>query len=156
MFSTLVEYYSIMGEFIITIFNFFKSELFILLMMMTIYRCENEGGDCGGDGPSFKGVFARNLGELDRILEGRPYRPWLIAQTDANYQRNRNSLDQYGVHWAGPFDKADAARQHSTLEVFTAAHATNRAKSEKSHILNILKSFTFIITILYTKIWQCV
>lgn len=97
-------------------------------------------------------MFARNLGELDRILDGRPYRPWLIAQTEANYQHNRNSLDQYGVHWAGPFDKADAARQHSTLEVFTAAYATSSASYTQSRICNIFKIFIFVITILYKNI----
>lgn len=114
----------------------------------TFCRCENGGGDCGGDGPSFKGVFARNLGELDRFLEERPYRPWLIAQTDANYQHNRNSLDQYGVHWAGPFDKAGAARQHSTLEVFTAAYDTSMA-TQCTH--NVLIIFIFVIALLYTN-----
>jgi len=84
-----------------------------------IEPCEH--ADCGGDAPSFKGSFIRNFGELDRYLPGRPYLNYLKKQTDSMYANGRNSLDQYSVHWAGPFDKADAASQHSALEAFTAA-----------------------------------
>jgi predicted alpha-1,6-mannanase (GH76 family) len=80
--------------------------------------CEHGGGDCGGDGPSFKGIFMRNLGELNRVLPGHPYSPYLEKQAGAIYVNTRNDLNQYGVHWAGPFDKADGARQHSAFEVY--------------------------------------
>lgn len=109
------------------------------------FSCERNGGDCGGDGPSFKGVFNRNLGELDKVLEGRPYRNWLVAQTDSLYRNNRNSLDQYGVHWEGPFDRADAARQHSALDAFNGAHlneSRNEPNSSQSMEFRWYISFT--------------
>lgn len=82
--------------------------------------CEGGTGDCGADGPSFKGVFVRNLAELDRAVGGRPYHDYLRTQADSVYSRDRNPLDQYGLHWAGPYDGADAARQHAALDALTA------------------------------------
>jgi len=80
-----------------------------------------EAGDCGGDGPSFKGIFVRNLGELDRALQGRPYLAYLKRNADSAIKSDKNTLNQYGVHFSGPFDKADAARQHSVLDLLVSA-----------------------------------
>jgi len=80
-----------------------------------------ESGDCGGDGSSFKGVFVRNLGELDRAINGRPYLAYLKRNADSAIKNGKNSLNQYGEHYSGPFDKADAARQHSALDLLVAA-----------------------------------
>ncbi|KAJ6648380.1 Mannan endo-1,6-alpha-mannosidase DCW1 [Pseudolycoriella hygida] len=99
------------------------------------YGCEQGNGDCGNDGPSFKGIFNRNLGELDRVLEGRPYLSWLVAQTDSIYHYSRNSLDQYGVHWKGPFDRADAARQQSALDAFNAAFVSTNIRNSSHKIV---------------------
>ncbi|ODM94048.1 Mannan endo-1,6-alpha-mannosidase DFG5 [Orchesella cincta] len=83
------------------------------------YGCGD--GDCGVDGASFKGAFVRNLGELNRELDGRPYSEWLRNQAASNWNNNRNSLNQFGLRWEGPVDKIDASRQHSALEAFIAA-----------------------------------
>lgn len=79
-------------------------------------------GDGGGDGPTFKGVFVRNLGELNReSLQGKPYTEWLRNQAASNWNNNKNTLNQFGLRWAGPVDKTDAARQQSSLEAFVGA-----------------------------------
>jgi len=88
-----------------------------------ILRESCESGDCGGDGTSFKGIFVRNLGELDRALKGRPYLAYLKKNADSAIKSDKNSLNQYGVHFSGPFDKADAARQHSALDLLVSAIA---------------------------------
>jgi predicted alpha-1,6-mannanase (GH76 family) len=81
--------------------------------------CE-ANNSCGGDGPSFKGIFARNLGELNGPLHQR-YRTYLVKQAKSAIANDRNDQNQYGLRWAGPFDQADGARQHSALDLLTAA-----------------------------------
>lgn len=78
--------------------------------------------DGGADGPTFKGVFVRNLDELDRYEGGRSlYREFLQRQARSIVGHDRNPDGQYGYHWAGPFDTADAARQGSALDALVAA-----------------------------------
>jgi predicted alpha-1,6-mannanase (GH76 family) len=81
--------------------------------------CEARG-DCDADQAAFKGIFARNLAELDRLLPGHPYQPYLWAQAAAAYAHDRNAQHQYGLRWAGPFDSADIARQESAVSLLTA------------------------------------
>lgn len=81
--------------------------------------CEASG--CGIDGPSFKGIYVRNLGELNRALEDRPYQDYLVEQATIVYEQNRADGDRYGLHWAGPVDYVNGATQASVVDLFTAA-----------------------------------
>jgi predicted alpha-1,6-mannanase (GH76 family) len=81
--------------------------------------CEPSG--CDGDQTQFKGIFVRNLDELLR-LSGKPaYRAFILANADSAWHRARNADGQFGLCWAGPFDKADASRQSSAVDLLTAA-----------------------------------
>ena len=81
--------------------------------------CEPSG--CDGDQTQFKGIFVRYLHDLQR-LGGKPaHRAFILANADSAWHRARDSGDQFGLRWAGPFDKADASRQSSAVELLTAA-----------------------------------
>jgi predicted alpha-1,6-mannanase (GH76 family) len=81
--------------------------------------CE-AAGTCNTDQAAFKGIFARNLDELDRLLKDHPYRRYLRAQADSAYASSRNELDQYGLSWAGPFDTATIGRQESAVSLMVS------------------------------------
>ena len=41
------------------------------------------------------------------------------------WNNNRNASNQFGSHWTGPFDQADAGRQSSALDGLNAAIAVS-------------------------------
>jgi predicted alpha-1,6-mannanase (GH76 family) len=81
--------------------------------------CE-AANSCNSDQAAFKGIFARNLAELDRALPSHPFRRYLRRQAESAYAHARNEQDQYGLRWAGAFDRADIARQESAVSLLTA------------------------------------
>jgi predicted alpha-1,6-mannanase (GH76 family) len=83
------------------------------------------------DRPQFKGIFVRNLYEFSRQSPRPAYREFIADNARAIWARNRNSRNQFGLHWSGPFDSADAIRQTSALDVLTAAVALARRDSSR-------------------------
>jgi predicted alpha-1,6-mannanase (GH76 family) len=82
--------------------------------------CEPSG--CDGDQTQFKGIFARNLHEFSRHRGKAAYRAFIVANADS-VLATASPAGEFGLRWAGPFDKADASRQASALEVVIAAAA---------------------------------
>jgi predicted alpha-1,6-mannanase (GH76 family) len=73
------------------------------------------------DRPQFKGVFMRNLYDLNARCAKPVYTEFIQANARSIWERNRNDRNQFGLHWAGPFDQADASRQSSALDALNAA-----------------------------------
>ena len=86
------------------------------------------GNLSGGDGPQFKGIFMRNLMELYQAIPGTSaqaaqYRSFADANAQSIWSNDRNSGNELGGLWQGPFDSADATRQTSALDALIAAAA---------------------------------
>ncbi|HEY7263244.1 MAG TPA: glycoside hydrolase family 76 protein [Trebonia sp.] len=81
--------------------------------------CEPTG--CDSDQTQFKGIFVRYLHEFCRHSGKPAYPAFITANADSVWDKARNEADQFGLRWAGPFDRADASRQSSAVEVLTAA-----------------------------------
>ena len=81
-----------------------------------ILREPNESNTCSGDGASFKGPAIRGLGVVNAATGGA-YGTYLRRQTDSNVAHNRDSLDSYGSHWAGPYVPTNHSCQHSVLDL---------------------------------------
>jgi predicted alpha-1,6-mannanase (GH76 family) len=73
------------------------------------------------DRPQFKGIFVRNLYDFYVQSPQPAYREFIQANARSIWESNRNSRNQFGLHWAGPFDRADASRQSSALDALNAA-----------------------------------
>ncbi|MFC8077815.1 glycoside hydrolase family 76 protein [Streptomyces sp. NPDC057307] len=86
-----------------------------------VLREPGEGDNCTGDGPSFKGAYVRGLGKLNRQLPDHPYAAAISRWANSAYDRNRNSLDQYGPHWSGGSGATDYGCQQSALDLLNAA-----------------------------------
>ena len=85
-----------------------------------------EPSGCDGDQTQFKGIFVRYLHQLLGRTGNLAYQAFITANADSVWQHARNDSGQFGLRWAGPFDRADASRQSSAVEVLTAAAALAR------------------------------
>ena len=88
--------------------------------------CESSG--CDVNGPSFKGIYVRNLGELNRALDDHPYSDYLTDQASTAYDNNRNQGNEYGLHWAGPIRNVSGATQQSAVDLLVAAQPVEDAQ----------------------------
>jgi predicted alpha-1,6-mannanase (GH76 family) len=74
-----------------------------------------------GDRPQFKGVFVRNLYDFYRQSPRPAYREFILGNARSIWDNNRNRRNQFGLCWAGPFDRADACRQSAAMDALNAA-----------------------------------
>ena len=85
-----------------------------------------ESTDCGNDGPSFKGIYVRNLGELAQATSSASYRQYLRRHAQVAHDHDRTSGDEYGIHWTGPPGPVNGATQQSAVDLLVAALVESR------------------------------
>ncbi|KAA8621538.1 glycosyl hydrolase [Pyrenophora tritici-repentis] len=81
--------------------------------------------NCGADGTQFKGIFMRNLVELQGAGKD-DFRKAINANADSIWKNDRgvlvNGLNVFSVDWAGPFvQPANASTQSSAMEALIGA-----------------------------------
>ena len=85
--------------------------------------CETAAAGCDGDQVQFKGIFMRYLYDFWRQSRQPAYRTFILGNALSLWHNNRNASGEFGLHWSGPFDRADAGRQSSALDCLNAAAA---------------------------------
>lgn len=80
-----------------------------------ILREPCEPGNCGGDGPQFKGIFIRYLAYLYDVTRNPAFYNFLFKNAHSVWFADRNVFNQLGLRWDQSFDTADAARQSSAM-----------------------------------------
>jgi predicted alpha-1,6-mannanase (GH76 family) len=81
--------------------------------------------DCGADGPQFKGIFVRNLLALYQVTNKPEYKTFITRNADSIWAQCRNEVNQFGLSWAGQFDRSDATRHSAAMDALNAALALN-------------------------------
>jgi predicted alpha-1,6-mannanase (GH76 family) len=85
--------------------------------------CESTSDGCGPDGSQFKGVFMRNLAELNR--ETGEFGDALKANAESIWRNDREVGEGgsvFGINWAGPYEgMANASLQGSAMDGLVAA-----------------------------------
>jgi predicted alpha-1,6-mannanase (GH76 family) len=83
--------------------------------------CETTGGGCDNNQQAFKGIFARNLAELNVQVKGRPYDGYLEDNAKSVWLSDRDSLQGlFGLSWDGPYTPASVGTQSSVISLFVA------------------------------------
>jgi predicted alpha-1,6-mannanase (GH76 family) len=89
--------------------------------------CEKSGDPCNADQNAFKGIFVRNLAELDAQLPDRPYRQYLAANAASMLAHDKISGgDLYGLRWAGPVGTMSIGSQTSAVDLLIASMRASR------------------------------
>ncbi|KAJ5151459.1 uncharacterized protein N7482_010711 [Penicillium canariense] len=81
-----------------------------------------EPNDCAPDATQFKGIFIRNLQMLQEASPHHIYKQVIDSCAKSIWANDRNSQNQLGVNWAGPFmDPADVSTHSSAMDALLAA-----------------------------------
>ncbi len=82
--------------------------------------------DCGEDGVSFKGIFTRNLAQLQAVSGDPAYVHFLDVKARTLWQSARTPENRFGTVWSGPPAPGNAGAQASALDALNAAITSSR------------------------------
>ena len=81
--------------------------------------------DCGADGVQFKGIFARNLAQLQAAAPQATYVQFLTTNADVLWRDARTPGNRFSTVWSGPPVAGNAGAQASALDLLNAAAAVS-------------------------------
>ncbi|KAF3767194.1 family 76 glycoside hydrolase [Cryphonectria parasitica EP155] len=88
--------------------------------ILTEYGCEPED-DCDENEQAFKGIFTRNLAELNVLIADKPYSSYLAENAQSAWTNDRSGRsDLFGISWAGPYSPASVGTQASVISLLVA------------------------------------
>ncbi len=76
---------------------------------------------CGADGTQFKGIFVRNLSELDQAASDPRYEKFILINADSIWVGAHPPGYQLGPIWSAPYGTANASTQSSAADALVAA-----------------------------------
>ena len=82
--------------------------------------------NCGEDGVQFKGIFTRNLTQLQHLAPDPRFTEFLQTNADSLWLHARTPENRFSTVWSGPPRTDNAAAQTSALDALTAAAAVIR------------------------------
>ena len=78
--------------------------------------------NCGGDGPQFKGIFARNLQVLHAAAPDDLYVKTIRVNANRIWKNDRDEGNMLSLNLAGPFlAPANASTHSSAMDALVAA-----------------------------------
>jgi len=76
---------------------------------------------CNGDGTQFKGIFLRNLRELEAVAPSRRYTRFIDANSASILKNDQSGDHAFGQVWSGPPSVPNAVAQTSAIDALVAA-----------------------------------
>jgi predicted alpha-1,6-mannanase (GH76 family) len=87
---------------------------------------------CGADGTQFKGIFIRNLRELNEAgPQGRPFNQFILTNARSIWSQVQPPDYHLGEVWGPPFGATDASTQGSALDALVAATTVTSGNNDR-------------------------
>ncbi|MBS1820812.1 MAG: glycoside hydrolase family 76 protein [Acidobacteria bacterium] len=89
---------------------------------------------CGADGIQFKGIFMRNLGELNAVSPDARYSKSFAVNANSIWTKDRTPQNTFGTVWSGPVTTPDAGTQSSALDALVAAQPGEQVAGQLEYL----------------------